>query len=168
MGAGASSTDATEKMTHRQGSQPALSDHDRETIQMIATNCSSQFQSSLTHETPSQSLRIRAQSVLRGPYADAENNPSELVFYARDLFFEAAGESTSIDMHVFAILLEEVLCHLTIDKKSLTPIAKSELRDAVLNHLSLHLGMNSLQWEQMEAVIDHLAESTVRYSQLFK
>lgn len=168
MGAGASATERTDKLTFRQASRPELNPQDRDTINMIASNCSALFHNASNHESPSPSLRVRAQSVIRGSYADAENNPWELVFYARDLFFEAAGESSSIDMHVFAILLEEVLCHLSIHKKTLISSVKSEIRDAVLNHLSLHLGMSALKWDETEKVIDSLAESTVRYSQFFK
>ena len=168
MGSSASIPGSVDKHTLREAGNPRLSPQDRETVLMIVRNCFSRLRSAHDPLTPSLSMRMRAQSVVRGPFAEAENNPGELLFYARDLFFEAAGESDSVDMHILALILDELLGYLHVDNRALRSSARSELREAVILGLVSEVGLSYVSWDEVETLVDCLIESTVRYPQLFE
>ena len=170
MGGGASIDETLSKETFVEQdsgtlSQQTITPNIVETVRMIVRISSARLTQEASSLEPLPSMLSKAQSMKLLAGNQSEND--EILFYAKDLFFEVAGDASAIEMSVFEMLLDEVLFHITLNMKRLKPSSRKELSDSLLNRLTNELGLTTIEWKNVEALFGSICDSVVRYSQLF-
>ena len=169
MGGGASIDESLMKETLIESSsetpETPMTAQNKETVGMIVRMSSARLTKEGSNLGPLPSMLTKAQSMKFSIENSSEND--EVLFYAKDLFYEVAGDADEVEMAVFQMLFDEILFHITLKEKRLKLSSRRELSDSLLERLTNELGMKSIRWNDVEALFGSICESVVRYTQLF-
>jgi hypothetical protein len=88
-------------------------------------------------------------------WQDERTEESDVFLYARDLFYECAGEAKVIDMQVFQSLLDEILDHVEVRSRHINHRSRKQLSNALF--LVLSEMYTCMCWEDIAALLSFIS-----------
>jgi hypothetical protein len=104
-------------------------------------------------------------------HRDDEDNPKvvdDLIYYAKDLFFECAGDNSEIELPALQTLFEDMLNHLRIGDRRLRATSREQLSRTLMFALIDELKYEKVTWDYIEVLFVAIVNNIVQYGKLLE